>query len=82
MFTVKTTSMVLVSLFKRGAVGRFIRALIFHYHTKPFDNLTAVSGVGTRGTCETIQVLLAVVPGGYPRGVSLRKLAHAINIFF
>ena len=39
--------------------------------TLPFDHLTAVSGVGTSpalATCETSQVLLAGVSGGFSRG--------------
>ena len=52
-------------------MAEWLRALIFHYHTQPFDHLTAVSGVGsspTPGTCETSQVLLGGVPGGFSRG--------------
>ena len=49
----------------------WLRALIFHYRTLPFDHRTAVSGVvassRTRCTCETSQVLLAGVSGGFSR---------------
>ena len=37
----------------------------------PLDHLTAVSGAGSSpalATCETSQVLLAGVPGGFSRG--------------
>ena len=43
-----------------------VKSADFVTRTKPFDLLTAVSGVGsshTRGTCETSQVLLAGVAG-------------------
>ena len=39
------------------------------------DHLTAVSGVGSShalATCETSQVLLAGVPGGFSRGFCFR----------
>ena len=52
-------------------MAEWLRVLIFHYCAKPFDHLTAVSGVGsspTRGTCETSQVLLGGVPGGFSWG--------------
>ena len=42
----------------------WLRALIFHYRTKPFDHLTTVSGVGSSpalATCEKSQVPLAGV---------------------
>ena len=48
-----------------------LRAQIFHYRTSPFDHLTAVSCVGLSpalATCETSQVLLASVSGGFSRG--------------
>ena len=38
---------------------------------KSLDHLTAVSGVGSNpalATCETSQILLADVPGGFSRG--------------
>ena len=53
-------------------VAEWIRALIFHYCTEPFNHLTAVSGVGsihTQGTCKTSQVLLAGVPSFFFLGV-------------
>ena len=52
-------------------MAKGLRALIFHYCTQPFDHLTAVSGVGSSpalATCETSQVLLAGVSGGFSRG--------------
>ena len=52
-------------------VAEWSRALIFHYCSSSFHHLTAVSGVGlspTQGTCETSQVLLAGVPGGFSWG--------------
>ena len=52
-------------------VAEWWRALIFHYRTQPFDHLTAVTGVGSSpalATCETNQVLLAGVSGGFSRG--------------
>ena len=52
-------------------MAEWLRALIFHYRTKQFDHLTAVSGVGSSpalATCETSQVLLAGVSGGFSRG--------------
>ena len=52
-------------------MAEWLRALIFHYRTYPFNHLTAVSGVGSipaLATCETSQVLLAGVPGGFSRG--------------
>ena len=52
-------------------MAEWLRALIFHYCTQPFAHLTAVSGVGSSpdlATCETSQVLLAGVPGGFSRG--------------
>ena len=52
-------------------MAEWLRVLIFHYRTLPFDHLTAVSGVGsspTLATCETSQVLLAGVSGGFSRG--------------
>ena len=52
-------------------MAEWLRALIFHYRTYPFDHLTAVSGVGSSpvlATCETSQVLLAGVSGGFSRG--------------
>ena len=54
-----------------ASVAEWLRALIFHYRTKPFDRLTAVTGVGsspTLATCETSQVLLVGVSGGFSRG--------------
>ena len=39
-----------------AAASLSLRALIFHYHTYPFDHLIAVSGAGkspTRGTCDS-----------------------------
>ena len=42
--------------------------------TRCFDHLTALSGVGSspiRGICETSQVLLADVPGGFSWGSSV-----------
>ena len=54
-------------------MAEWLRALIFHYRTSPFDHLTAVSGVGSSPavvTCETSQVLLAVVSGGFSQGFS------------
>ena len=64
----------------------WLRVQKFHYYTEPFDHLTAVSVVGsspTRGTCETSQVLLAGVPGGFSWGspvfaqpVVLIRLSH------
>ena len=48
-------------------VAEQLRAL-FHNH---FNHLTVVSGVSSRltmSTCETGQVLLAGVPGGFSRG--------------
>ena len=41
-----------------------------HFILQPFDHLTAVSGVGLSpalATCETSQVLLAGVSGGFSR---------------
>ena len=38
-------------------------------HSKSFDHLTAVTGIGSSpalATCETSHVLLAGVPGGFP----------------
>ena len=52
-------------------VAEWLRALIFHYSTLPFDHLTAVTGVGLSpalATCETSQTLLAGVSGGFSRG--------------
>ena len=49
-------------------MAEWLRALIVHYRSLPFDYLTAVSGVGsspTWGTCETSQVLLVAVSGGF-----------------
>ena len=51
-------------------MAEWLRALIFHYRTKLFDHLTAVSGVGSSpalATCETNQVLLAGVSDGFSR---------------
>ena len=48
-----------------GPRGREIKSAV------SFDHLTAVSGVGLSpalATCETSQVLLAGVPGGFSRG--------------
>ena len=50
----------------RGLVGKVTE----FQHSKSFDHITAVSGVGSSpalATCETSQVLLAVVSGGFPR---------------
>ena len=52
-------------------MAEWLRALIFHYRTESFNHLTAVSSVGSspiRDTCETSQVLLAGVPGGFSWG--------------
>ena len=52
-------------------VAEWLRALIFHYCTQPFDHRTDVSDMGsspTQGTCETSQVLLSDVPGGFSQG--------------
>ena len=49
-------------------MAEWLRVLIVHYCTLPFDHLTAVSGVSSSpigGTCETSQVLLMGVPGGF-----------------
>ena len=57
--------------FWAAPVAEWLRALIFHNRALSFDHLTAVSGVGsspTRGTCETSQVLLLGVSGGFSRG--------------
>ena len=51
-------------------MAEWLRALIFHYRTYPFDHLTAVSGVDVSAalaTCETSQVLLAGVSGDLSR---------------
>ena len=51
-------------------MAEWLRALIIHYCTSPIDHLTAVSGVGSShalATCETSQILLAGVPGGFSR---------------
>ena len=46
-------------------VAEWLRALIFHYHAKPFDHLTAVSGVGSspvsQGTCLTQCLKLGIL---------------------
>ena len=52
-------------------MAEWLSALIFHNCTIPLNHLTAASGVGsipTRGTCETSQVLLVGVSGGFSWG--------------
>ena len=60
-----------------------LRALIFHYHTlKPFEHLTAVSGVclsPALATCETSQALLASVLGVF-MPPTLKKLWGHIGL--
>ena len=51
----------------RGPRGRAVKSAV----SQSLDHLTAVSGVGSSpalATCETSQVLLAGVPGGFSRG--------------
>ena len=51
-----------------GPRGRVGKVAVFQ-RSKSFDHLTAVPGVGSSpalATCETRQVLLAVVSGGFP----------------
>ena len=47
-------------------MAEWLRALIFHFCTYPFDHLTAVSGVGSSPVSNTSQVLIAGVPGALP----------------
>ena len=67
---VKKTSFVLCKA-KRpcgGPRGRVGKVTVFQ-RSQSFDHLTAVSGVGSSpalATCETSQVLLAGVSGGFP----------------
>ena len=54
-------------------MAEWVRSLYFSART--FDHLTAVSGVGSSpalATCETSQVLLAAVSGGFPRVLLFR----------
>ena len=58
-------------LISLATLTEWLRAMIFHYCAESFDHLTPVSNVGsrpTRGTCQTSQVLLAGVSGGFSRG--------------
>ena len=50
-------------------MAEWVRSLNFSSLIKSFDHRTAVTGVGSspaRATCETSQVLLAGVSGGFP----------------
>ena len=50
-------------------MAEWVRSLYFSALLKSFDHLTTVSGVGSSpalATCETSQVLLAGVSGGFP----------------
>ena len=50
-----------------GPRGRAVKSAL----SQSLDHLTAVSGAGSSpylATCETCQVLLAGVPGGFSRG--------------
>ena len=64
-----------------GPRGRVGEVAVFQ-RSLSFDNLTAVSGVGSSvalATCETRQVLLAGVSGGFPGVLPFRptyRLAH------
>ena len=52
-----------------GPSGRAVKSAV----SQSLDHLTAVSGVGSSpalATCETSQVRLAGVPGGFSRGFS------------
>ena len=62
---------ILVIIIRAAPVAEWLRVVIFHYHTKPFDHLTTVSSVGsssTWGTRETSTVLLAGVLGVFSQG--------------
>ena len=60
----------------RGPRGRVGKVAVFQ-RSQSFDHLTAVSGVGSSpalATCETRQVLLAGVSGGFPWVLPLARL--------
>ena len=45
-------------------MAEWLRALIFHYHSKSFDHLYTVSDVGSSPRCARC----AGVPGGFSQG--------------
>ena len=58
-------------IFRAAPGSKRLRALFLNHYV---DHLRAVSGVGSSpalATCETSQVLLAGVPGGFSQGSSL-----------
>ena len=61
-------STILQQIYASGPRGRVGKVAVFQ-RSYSFDHLTAVSGVGSSpalATCETSQVLLAGVSGGFP----------------
>ena len=59
----------LTDLSRAAPVAEWVRSLNFSALNHSVDHLTAVSGVGSRPTlvtCDTSQVLLAGVSGGFP----------------
>ena len=67
---------------KGGPRGRVGKVAGFQ-RSSPFDHLTAVSGVGSSpalATCETSQVLLAGVSGGFPGVLPFRPTYQLIRL--
>ena len=66
-----------------GSRGRVGKVAVFQ-RPKSFDHLTAVSGVGLSpalATCETRQVLLAGVSGGFPGVLSFRSIYRLARLY-
>ena len=77
--TIATYDDISGQFFPGGPRGRVGKAAVFQ-RSYSFDHLTAVSGVGSSpalATCETRQVLLAGVSGGFP-GVLLFRPTYRL----
>ena len=74
---------IIVTFFHGSPRGRVSRVAVFQCSCS-FDHLTAVSGVGSSpalATCETRQVLLAVVSGGFPGVLPFRPTYQLARLY-
>ena len=74
-YIASTTSLLSKSIILAAPVAEWVRTVAVFQRSKSFDHLTAVSGVGwspALATCETSEVLLAGVSGGFPRVLPFR----------
>ena len=72
-----------ISYDERRPRGRVGKVAVFQ-RSQSFDHLTAVSGVGSSpalATCETSQVLLAGVSGGFPGVLPFRPTYRYARLY-